>query len=56
MIKIFFYRLFQITMKLAAYFLGIKEPKLISEANSLIKAVDVLKEHNLSKPLIITER
>ena len=56
MIKIFFYRLFQITMKLAAYFLGIKEPKLISEANSLIKAVDVLKEHNLSKPLIITDK
>ena len=55
MIKTPFYRLFQITMKLAAYFLGIKEPKIIEGENSLQKAPNLLKEKGLSKPLIVTD-
>ena len=41
--------------KLAAYFLGIKEPKVIEGENSLSKIPGLLKKKNLSKPLIVTD-
>ena len=56
MIKHIFYRIFQFVMKLAAYFLGIKEPKIIEGENSLKKVPSLLKEKGLNKPLIVTDR
>ena len=55
MLKAPFYRLFQFTMKLAAYFLGIKEPKIIEGENSLLKVPSILKEKGLSKPIVVTD-
>ena len=43
-------------MKLAAYFLGIKEPKIIEGVNSLRKVPSLLKEKGLNRPLIVTDR
>lgn len=55
MIRTPFYRLFQLIMKLAANFLGIKEPKIIEGEHSLEKAPSLLKENGLKKPLIVTD-
>ena len=41
--------------KLAAYFLGIKEPKVIEGEHSLGKIPSLLKEQSLSKPLVVTD-
>ena len=50
-----FYRVFQQTMRLAEYFLGIKEPKTIQGEGSLKKIPEVLKEKELKKPLVVTD-
>ena len=50
-----FYRIYQQTIRLAEYFLGINEPKTISGEGSLKKATEVLKEKGLSKPLVVTD-
>ncbi len=42
-------------MRLASYFLGIKEPKIIEGENSLNKIPNLLKENGLNKPLIVTD-
>lgn len=42
-------------MRLASYFLGIKEPKVIEGENSLNKIPNLLKEKGLSKPLVVTD-
>ena len=55
MIQTPFYRLFQFTMRLAAYLLGIKEPKVIEGENSLLKIPTLLKEKGLVKPLVVTD-
>ena len=49
------YRIFQFTMRLASYFLGIKEPHIIEGENSLIKIPNLLKEKGLNKPLVVTD-
>ena len=50
-----FYRIYQQTIRLAEYFLGINEPKTISGEGSLKKVPEVLKEKGLSKPLVVTD-
>lgn len=50
------YRLFQFTMRLASYFLGIKEPNIIEGENSLTKIPNLLKEKGLNKPLVVTDK
>ena len=50
-----FYRIYQQTMRLAEYFLGIKEPKTLTGEGSLKKAPIILKEKGLSKPLVVTD-
>lgn len=50
-----FYRIYQQTMRLAEYFLGIKEPKTLIGEGSLKKAPEVLKEKGLSRPLVVTD-
>ena len=50
-----FYRLYQQTMRLAEYFLGIKEPETITGEGSITRAPDVLNERGLSKPLVVTD-
>lgn len=55
MLKNFYYRTYQFVFKLAAYFLGIKEPKVIEGENSLVKIPGLLKKKNLSKPLVVTD-
>ena len=55
MIQTPFYRLFQFTMRLASYLLGIKEPKVIEGENSLLKIPTLLKEKGLGKPLVVTD-
>ena len=50
-----FYRIYQQSLRLASYFLGIKEPKVISGENSLTKAPLLLKEKGLSHPLVVTD-
>ena len=55
MIKTLYYRIYQFIFRLAAYFLGIKEPKVIEGENSLNMIPDLLKEKGLVKPLIVTD-
>ena len=50
-----FYRCYQQTMRLAEYFLGIKEPEVISGEGSIKRAPDVLNERGLSRPLVVTD-
>ena len=50
-----FYRCYQQTMRLAEYFLGIKEPEVISGEGSIKRAPDVLNENGLSRPLVVTD-
>ena len=50
-----FYRIYQQTIRLAEYFLGINEPETISGEGSLKKVPEVLKEKGLSKPLVVTD-
>lgn len=50
-----FYRIYQQTMRLAEYFLGIKEPLTIEGEGALLKAPSLLKGIKLSKPLIVTD-
>ncbi len=56
MIQTPFYRLYQFTFRLASYFLGIKEPKVIEGEGSLKKIPSLLKEKGLKKPLIVTDK
>ena len=56
MIQTPFYRLYQLTFRLASYFLGIKEPKVIEGENSLKKIPSLLKENSLTKPLVVTDK
>ena len=55
MLKTLYYRTYQTIFKLAAYFLGIKEPKVIEGENSLKDIPKLLREKGLSKPLIVTD-
>ena len=50
-----FYRIYQQTMRLAEYFLGIKEPETISGEGSLKKIPEILKEKGLTRPLVVTD-
>ena len=56
MLRNFYYRSYQLVFKLAAYFLGIKEPKVIEGENSLSKIPGLLKENNLTNPLVVTDK
>ena len=56
MLRTPFYRIFQFTMRLASYFLGIKEPHIIEGENSLTKIPLLLKEKGLKKPLVVTDK
>ena len=51
-----YYRTYQSLFRLASYFLGIKEPKVIEGENSLTKIPSLLKEKGLSKPLVVTDK
>ena len=53
--KTLFYRIYQQGLRLASYFLGIKEPETISGENSLLKVPSLLKEKGLSHPLVVTD-
>lgn len=55
MLEKIYYRSYQLMFKLAAYFLGIKEPKVIEGENSLSKIPALLKEKELSHPLVVTD-
>ena len=50
-----FYRCYQQTMRLAEYFLGIKEPETLIGEGSLKKAPELLKGQGLSRPLVVTD-
>ena len=56
MCKVLYYRLYQFILRLASYFLGIKEPKVISKEGAIKEATKLIKEKNLSKPLIVTDK
>ena len=55
MLNTLYYRTYQTIFKLAAYFLGIKEPKVIEGKNSLKEIPKLLREKGLTKPLIVTD-
>ena len=55
MLRNLYYRTYQFMFKIAANFLGIKEPKVIEGENSLSKIPGLLKENNLSNPLVVTD-
>ena len=50
------YRLYQFTFYFAEYFLGIKEPKIVSGPGTLLNIPNLLKENKLNKPLIVTDQ
>ena len=56
MIQTPFYRIYQFTLKLAAYFLGIHEPKTINEVDAILKAGDILIERGYKHPLVVTDK
>jgi len=56
MLKIIYYRTYQFILRLASYFLGIKEPKVISKEGAIKEAPILIKEKGLSKPLIVTDK
>lgn len=51
-----FYRTYQFVLKLASYFLGIKEPKIISKEGSIKLIPSLIKEKGLNKPLVVTDK
>lgn len=55
MLKTLYYRSYQFVLKLAAYFLGIKEPEIISGPGEMLNSFEVIKKHGLSRPLIVTD-
>lgn len=56
MFKVIYYRTYQFILRLASYFLGIKEPKVISKEGAIKEASNLIKEKELSKPLIVTDK
>ena len=56
MCKVLYYRSYQLILRLASYFLGIKEPKVISKEGAIKEAAKLIKEKNLSKPLVVTDK
>ena len=56
MLKVIYYRTYQFILRLASYFLGIKEPKVISKEGAIKEAPILIKEKGLSKPLIVTDK
>lgn len=56
MLKVIYYRSYQFILRLASYFLGIKEPKVISKEGAIKEAPNLIKEKNLSKPLVVTDK
>ena len=56
MCKVLYFRSYQFILRLASYFLGIKEPKVISKEGAIKEAPKLIKEKNLSKPLVVTDK
>ena len=56
MCKVLYYRTYQFILRLASYFLGIKEPKVISKEGAIKEAPKLIKEKGLSKPLVVTDK
>ena len=56
MYKVLYYRSYQFILRLASYFLGIKEPKVISKEGAIKEAAKLIKEKNLSKLLVVTDK
>lgn len=56
MIQTPFYRIYQFILKLAAYFLGIKEPQVIKGDGSLSKIPEVLISKGYKHPLVVTDK
>lgn len=54
--KDFWLRIYHGIMKFAAYFLGIKEPNVITGEKSILKAYDIVKSKNKVHPLIVTDK
>lgn len=55
MLKNIYYRLYQQVIRFAEYFLGIKSPKTISGAGSMLKSLEVLEKKKLHSPLVVTD-
>lgn len=55
MLKNLYYRTYQFILRLASYFLGIKEPKTIEGEGSLLKIPELLLEKGFSSPLVVTD-
>ena len=56
MIQTPFYRTYQFTLKVAANFLGIHEPKTVNEVDAILKAGDILIEKGYKHPLVVTDK
>ena len=50
-----YYRTYQFIFKIAANFLGINEPKVISEVGALKHVPELLKKYGLNHPLLVTD-
>lgn len=55
MLKNIYYRAYQFILRIAAYFLNIHEPKLISEVDGIKKIPSLLKENAKKHPLLVTD-
>lgn len=56
MCRVIYYRTYQFILKYAAYFLGIHEPEVIKEKDSIIKIPDILIKQGYKHPLIVTDK
>ncbi len=54
--RIFFYRIFQSIMKVAAYFLPWRKPTLLEGENSILKIPSILKDKGIKQILLVTDK
>lgn len=54
--RIFFYRVFQFIMKVAAVFLPWRKPALLEGENSILKIPGVLKQKGIQQVLVVTDK
>ncbi len=56
MIRKIYFRFYQLVLRIASYFLGIKQPEVISEVGAIKSVPKLLKSYSFSKPLVVTDQ
>ena len=54
--RAFFYRVYQFVMKVMVGLLKIPDPQVIEGENSVLKVPGILKQHQVSEVLLVTDK